>query len=217
MVSSYYEEFLNQLAQQMQQDPSGLDDPYLQRLMQARFQQQHMQQRLRGRPLAPGEGSEFSGMDVAQGLGRIIGGGASLGITGSANPLDALRIPGMQLGMQQKLGRNALSANVVRGWALNQGQETAARRAVPHVMPENTRALHGAEVREQLLAKRAAKGPRKPGGGRRAKTNYPPENNNDLVEMLAKSIPPSPAAVYKPKGGGLQALLGRVGLRRGGR
>ncbi len=159
-------------------------------------------------------------MDVLSGLGRILGGGASLALTGSANPLDALRIPGMQLGAG-KLGRNAVSQNGVSGWALNQGQETAARRAAPHVMPEVVTPLpaaaHGAEVRAQLLAKRAAKGPRKPGGGRQPKVKYPPENNQDLIEMLAKSIPPAPAAAYKPRGGGLQALLGRVGLRRGGR
>jgi hypothetical protein len=174
-MSSYFEEFLNGLSQQMNEAPSELDDPYIRRLMEARFRENQM--RAMQERIAPGPAQPDTLGALITGLAKIYGGGASLALTGNTNPLKALSVPGMQVGSAGKAG-------------------------------------HGANVRAELLAKRAAKGPRKPGGGRRPKAPPAPvaaEPKQDLMEALAQSVAKKP----QPKGG-LVSLLNRLG-RRGGR
>lgn len=204
---SYFEAFLDALAEQMAEDPSPLDNPYQARLMGARKRENDLQA-MRDK-LYPGPDQPDTLGALLKGLGRIYGGGASLALTGNPDPRvalgniwDAVQDPEatvrnnrdpISMGLMMAPIRGPKGAGAVRGTG---------------------RAGHGAEVREELLAKRKAKGPRKPGGGRRpaGKTKYPPETNQDLIAALAMSVPP-PAAARK---GGLSALLNRLG-RRGGR
>jgi hypothetical protein len=197
---SYYEEFLNGLAEQMAQAPSDLDNPYMARLMAARQRQNQLQQ-MRNR-IAPGP-SRGGPMALLEGLGRIYGGGASLAMTGQTNPLEALR----GLIDSTRGAKEDLMAG--QGDPLQAGISLIPARG-------QIRRGHGAEVREELLAKRAAKGPRKPGGGRRPAPKAPPapvEPKPDLTELLAASVA---RPQVSRKQGGITALLNKLG-RRGGR
>jgi hypothetical protein len=200
MSRSYYEEFLNGLAEQMNQAPSGLDNPYMARLMEQRHRM-NQAEAMRNK-IAPGP-SRGDTMALLEGLGRIYGGGASLALTGQTNPLEALQgLIGSTRGAKEDLLAG-------RADPLQAGISMIPMRGQLHKG-------HGAEVREQLLAKRAAKGPRKPGGGRRPAPKAPPEPASptpDLTELLAASV--ARPQVSK-KSGGISALLNRLG-RRGGR
>lgn len=230
--NSFYEQFLNDLAEQMALYPSELDNPAMVRQLQGRYQ-----------PLPMGE-------NAAQKAGRHEDGSYSLpnGMVRDAETR-AIRPPirphGGGGGLLHSLGRAVRSYPDVSKSIGNyiwkdpeyrngeqvpysgMGFNSVAKELIDPAFllsmaipgPKGSRASHGAEVRAELLAKRAAHGPRKPGGGRRPKEptpQYPPKNNADLVDMLAKSLPPAAPMKYTPKaGGGLKALLGK--LRRADR
>jgi hypothetical protein len=174
------------------------------RLMQARFRQMQ-QDRLRpGR----GDGSSFDTGELLGGLGRIYGGGASLALTGQANPLDALR--GI-IGGTRQAKQNAMTG---QGSPIETGMSLIPMRGSLQGRGAGNLG-HGAEVRAELLAKRKAKGPRKAGSGRKPASRPAPapvEQTEDLMRALAMSV----AAPAETRKGGLSALLNRLG-RRGGR
>lgn len=174
--NSFYEQFLNELAAQMQQMPSPKDNPELARLMGARTRSNQMD---RVRP--PG------GHDLLGALGAMVDprpfvSGAKWSFT---HPIQRLTDPEMN-----------------------------NRLEFPGVKGPLGAAEHGAAVRSELLAKRAAKGPRKPGGGRRAKpkpVQTPPTPPQDLLKALAESVPAAEKPIAR---GAIKSLLFRLGRNR---
>ena len=294
----------------MHEAPSPKDNPYMARLMGAR-QRSNQLQTMRDR-IAPGPEQPDTLGALLTGLAKIYGGGASLALTGQANPLDAvadlvggtraakdaavkgqgdpldvgmsmipmrgsMRMPTSSLDRYKQYDvprygpAKPLEDSLAKGWkpddplvlkvtdkghawvsdgnhrlaiSKRQGaadvpvriervpdrpEGAAGARLTPGdaallgIKPSKTAAKggHGADVRAELLAKRKAKGPRKPGGGRQPKAQpvQPPvEPEQDLMALLAASLPAKaavPAAIPQTAArGGLKSLLFKLGRNR---
>lgn len=210
--NSFYEQFLNDLAEQLPFSPGG-ENPAIQRLMQDRFRQMSLQRQREGLGQMEEDGSyRMRGNRVFdpelgqpralpnEGGGLLDALGSYLSRAGQRSPVKrfmdyAWREPTDEpysgLGLKSYLQDQLTPENLL---------------AVAMSGKGGGRAGHGAAVRAEVLAKRAAKGPRK-GSGSTPQPKYPPKSNGDLVDMLAKSLPKEP--VYMPKRS-LKDMLGRL-------
>ncbi len=220
--NSFYQQFLNDLAEQMALYPSPMDNPMLRQRMAKRYQPLPM-----GENAAQKAGREEDGSFLLPGgMVRPAAGGALRPPIGRPDSdggiLGALGAYLQHPRQHSPLRNTDMIKQLVDPRPFLEGAKWSVTHPVQRLTdPEMNNRMefplgkgtgHGAEIKAELLAKRAAKGPRKPGGGRRpaGKTKYPPESNQDLVEMLAKSIPEAAVPMHKARGGGLKAMLGRL-------
>lgn len=206
----FLQQYLNEFARQMHQSPNPNEHPAIQRIAEARYRQMQMDR------LRPPGGEESIGA-LLKGLGLLFGGGTSLALTGNPNPIK---------GVGSILGDFAAAKDRVMAPGGNPADEglgfvwpgRGSLKGRPGDPAYN--ALHGADVSARVKAKRAAKGPRKPGGGRRPAPKPAPEP--DLATQLALSLPKKTAAAVPvvAKRGAVSGILARLRggrTRRGGR